>query len=292
MPKCSLWPAACFYRIGGDMGERPPDLASLKLPDWYRQHPVKSYTLDSDGPHYGQAVYEGVKAARRIITVGVRGSLGPLGWLSLGFDLLKAWCQPSVDEIAAERKEAQREDFRNLMWEKFWTNEAFYDSNGVREAAFDKFAGDNTGHNTVPPLTQQAEIKKSEMIDRIDDRWLEKLERASELQQRLEEVEKSKPAPDAPPFPKFASPGEYVSAQQAWAWQVEGARKELDSYYAEMGQEALRDMQSVKDFESKPANWDLTPDQQNILTDKMEPEASDERSDDDRFYDVVGGRPH
>jgi hypothetical protein len=60
---------------------------------------------------------------------------------------------------------------------------------------------------------------------------------------------------------------------------------------AGVAEEAARDIQSVKDFESNPANWDLTPDQQDMLTCKTEPEKSDQRSDDERLYDVVGGRP-
>lgn len=253
---------------------------------------MKSYLPGAEDLSNAEVGVMAAKWGARGLKFLITGSVGPLGWLGIGVDFFMGFARKAaLAELPAQRKEAQREDFRNYMWEKFWTNEAHYDSRADREAAFDKFVGDNTGHNVVPALTQQAELKRQDLIDGIDDRWLEKLDRASELQQRLEEVEKAKPAPDAPPHPKFASPGEFVSQHEVWTWQVEAARKELDSYMGAMAEEAARDVQSVKEFESKPGNWDLTPDQQNMLTNKMEPEASDERSDDDRFYDVVGGRP-
>jgi hypothetical protein len=62
----------------------------------------------------------------------------PLGWLGLAIEIFHGLAEDAHrKELPAKRLEAQREGFRQLMWDKFWTNEALYDSSAVREAAFD-----------------------------------------------------------------------------------------------------------------------------------------------------------
>jgi hypothetical protein len=267
---------------GNNMAEPPPDLAALKLPQWVRQHHPRSYDQEIlDPPSEREQDVTMLKSMGKVAWYTVRGGISPVGWVSLGWDVVKGLARHEVmRNLPALRKEAQREDFRNLMWEKFWTNEALYDSSATREAAFDALVGDNAGHGIVPALTQQAEVKRSELMDRVNDRWLDKLERGSELVGDLEFYEQMKPGPDAD-----------KSAHQDWNAMVESKQKELDSFNAAMAAEAVQDIQLVKDFESNPSNWDLTPDQQSMLTSKMEPQEGDQRSDDDAFYDVVGGRP-
>jgi hypothetical protein len=77
-----------------------------------------------------------------------------------------------------------------------------------------------------------------------------------------------------------------------WAAPTEHTRSELASHKAYMVSEAAKDVQSVKDFESRPGNWVYSPEMQDKLTSRGEPQETDERSDNDRFYDVVGGRPN
>jgi hypothetical protein len=149
----------------------------------------------------------------------------------------------------------------------------------------------------VPELTQDAEVKRQQMMDQVSDRWLPKVESVYNVHYRLETLEANKP-----PLSKaneeilrkgepigFGStdPGAVERATYAvWEHDVRETRKAFESQQAALLADVAHDVKPVKDFESNPANWNLTPDQQAILTSKAQP-----RSDDDKFYDVVGGRP-
>lgn len=330
------------------MAEPPPDLARLKLLEWVRQHPVKGYFPDKPMSAGEIAHHAGVTVAVEILGHLVK-RLHPITWLHIAWEAMVL--QAERDELPGKRREAQREAFRQYMQDKFWSDESLYDSKATREAAFDRYAGNTAGHAIVPALTQEAEIKRREMMDEVSDRWLERSQTLSGLQERVDFYEKNKPdlatneehkrnLEQAAGLHKRAEelrqiaalPGDTrwvkdpghvnggysasihreqhlrdaayaeqqakvleVAVPQGWANATDIARREVESHKTMMANEAAKEVQSVRDFESRSSNWVYTPEMVDTLSSKAQPEpaepADDQRSDNDRFYDIVGGRP-
>jgi hypothetical protein len=223
--------------------EGPPNLPYLELGRWIVSHPPKSYYRDQSVPIVGP-----VMAVVDVVAHGVE-KLHPLGWALFPFEILHAQMElEEREELPARRLEAQREGFRQLMWDQFWTNESRYDSAGE-----------------------------------VSDRWLPKVENLYDLQQRLQTLEKEKPPlskaneelirkGDIGGFFGTTDPAAHERANYVgWEAETRETRKAFESSQAAMAADVAKDVQSVKDFESNPANWSLTPEQQAILTSKAQP---------------------
>jgi hypothetical protein len=188
---------------GGECREEPTDLPLLELGEWILAHPPTSYFPDADaGPSDGEvieAVGKGtvghvVGDGAEHVTEMALGIEVPFGWLFFAYELFESAAhQLEADELPEKRRQAQLEAWGGYLAEKFWSDEAEQRSRDAREAAFDALVGDNAGHGVVPALTAEAEARRQELIDQINDRWLEKMEAINDQTRALERLEADTP---------------------------------------------------------------------------------------------------
>jgi len=300
---------------GGECREEPPDLPLLELGEWILKHPAGSYFPDADAPVSDGHVIEATAIGVGVGAVAEVVGFPLLGWLHLAYEIFESAARGlELEELPARRREAQLEAWHAYMWEKFWADETQYQSRDAREAAFDRLVGDNASHGIVPVLTKDAESRRQELLNQINDRWLEKMEALNGRTRSLERLAADTPE-NAAERARYVAQAEYFRKEAAELrrladtpgariWVPDGAgggyegavdpkraleqaadlekdanalehrfddrihivQSELESQKAALLDDMRKDVQSVTDFDTNPAHWDLTADQQAMLT--------------------------
>lgn len=258
---------------------QPLELPLRNMAQWKKDHPwYRFFHSPSGGEAVGKAaVTIGLEVLGHSVKV-----LSPIGWLHFAYEVLES---AGHDD---EARHAQLLAWNAHMSGTFWDNESAYPAAGLREAEFDRLAGDNRSHGITPILTEQAEFDKQQLIAEINGRWLANAETMLEAKQYLERH------------------GAEAEASKAW-WQAEAAearrnaelyvlmdpaRSERERWRAEFFADGIKsatnyvepskawvnaynaDVKAVLAIETNPANWDLTPEQKGMLNDRTSPGTS------------------
>lgn len=260
---------------GGEPATDPGPLPHVSLLDvWLSEHglPSTPHTpATSGGPEMPAAAgllhlvgeYMIKKGAGVVVVGGWVLAAGSVIWEAFH---LGTWAREVFD--APDPREVRREAWRHYMRQHFWMDYPPL-SNALREAAFDALVGDQASHGITPLMTREALFKAQELENQISDRWLGHL---SVIQALEEYIAKAPPhaggvtVPDHPDAPAGGGYSVVLSSDYRLTDQqaVELARKEIERAKAAMAD----DMKALVEFETDPANWALTPEQQAMLPDK------------------------
>jgi len=142
-----------------------------------------------------------------------------------------------------ERREAVYQKWQVNVHQHFWSLEDFTTSmQGFRESAFDQIAGDVASHAAVPSLTVAASKELQQLKNDISRRWLDRL-------QQLREAESPRTVTTASGLTITVPPEKFETAKAARALEVEFANG----------------IKAVIEYQSNPAHWNLTKEQQAAL---------------------------
>jgi hypothetical protein len=296
----------------GEHKEQPPDLPQLpflEIGDWILKHPWSSYYKRvTDGEIMTKTgITMGLEVAAHVVE-----ALEPIAWIHLGWEILTAGSEE--EERRQEAAEALREAWNAYMWEKYWnSSEVTSESRDAREAAFDRLVGDNANHGMVPELTKEAELKRQELINQINDHWLKNAQAINTLKRYVETGEGAMeirsgtaqygtfdgdyylPVTPLEPVHRWYDPNAEAAKKYVIA---DDAKHELELYKAA----TTADLKKVTDFDTNPANWALKPEQKALVpnftcemptAETKSCEGSPAETDNaDKIYDIVGGRPN
>jgi hypothetical protein len=228
------------------------------------------------------------KGAGLVLVGGTAVAIAGAVWE--GFQL-GLWLRDWIDRPGKER-EARREAWRTFMWNNFWFDYQQM-SNAMREAAFDKLAGDRASHGITPALTKEAAATSVTLKNEIADRWQRHLYAIEALQSYIDKGpytgEVVNPDPDHPQrtgggFKYPAGPrseqntividvsGNWTTTQtgeirrsnspdERKEASIEAARAQIEHHQRAM----VDDLKTLTEYETNPANWELTPEQKGRL---------------------------
>jgi len=264
--------------------DAPPDLPFLE--QWAAEYESKHHP-EASRPPVKEAVEVGVGIADTALGkteaiiesaakwFGVEAAKieegGPLFELMAMWEVTKSsfelgtWIREQIDAPAEER-EKQREDFRTYMVQNFfYTPEANQAAAQAREAAFDRMVGHGE-HGVIPNLSIEAQRKEMEMVHQTSDRWLSYLQQEQVL---VEMVRVGVTNPDSPNGPHggfgYLPDGTAFGPPNGF-----GSVEDCGKYMTEIRTNMANDLDAIRAFNTDPANWQLTPDQQAVADHKAQ----------------------
>ena len=271
------------YKAADEELERlqPLELPLINMTQWKKDHPSWRFLhRPSDGVIIAET---GATIVLEVLGHAVK-VLAPVGWLHIAYQVI------TLSARDHEAGQAQLEAWNTYMSQAFWNNEKAFPAAGLREAEFDRLAGDNRNHGITPTLTPEAQLKKEQLIAEINGRWLANAETMLEAKKFQEQH-----AGDAEKIKEWHRTQEAEARRNAELYVLmDPARSERERARAEFLAEGAKsvhvspaerwsqswvnsynaDVKAVMAIETNPSNWNLTPEQKGTLNNLTSPGTS------------------